>query len=264
MGCLLPTVNCKPSTDFQTAPGEFFLYLVERIKASIMRRLLLLISGILLNSTLLYSQQPQFSIQALFGPTGYVWDNSGSSDVKADFNYSAGAYIQANIPVQESRIFFRSGYYVDTKYYSINLSNTYSWYSKIEREFIYSNVPILFGVQFNSKDKLFPFMCLGVVFGKVLEAEQVSTRNDGLVVSGITGKSTVLENPKDMYVGFGVDVRIYKFLFARAEPFLSYQLDEGSGYNVDVQGRISYGLKIGLSFDIFLPFLEQKPHIENP
>jgi len=230
-----------------------------------MRNLLLVIFGLLLNTSLLYAQQPQFSIQVLFGPTGYVWDNSGSVDVNADFNYSAGIYIQANIPVQESRLFFRSGYYIDTKYYSIDGSGGSSyWYSKTERSFIYSNVPILFGVQFNSKDKLFHFMCFGVVFGKVLDAQQVSTRSDGLVISGITGKSTVVENPKDLYIGFGLDVRINKFLFARAEPFVSYQLDEGSGYNVDVQGRISYGLKIGLSFDIFFPFLEQKPHIENP
>jgi hypothetical protein len=228
-------------------------------------RKLLIAFGVFCYSIIVFSQQPQFSIQALFGPTGYVWDDSGSANINADFNYSACIYIQANIPVLESRIFIRSGYYVDTKGYSIDQSSSSSYYyNKAERSFVYGNVPVLFGIQFNSKNKLYPFMSLGIVFGKVLEAEQLITLYDGSVSNGFLGKTTVLDNPRDLYVGAGIDFRLSKYLFARAEPFLSYQLNEGSGYNIDIQGQISYGLKIGLSFDIFLPFLEQKPHIENP
>ncbi len=201
-------------------------------------------------------QQPQFSVQALFGPTGYVWDNSGG-DLKPGFNYSAGGFIQANIPTGDSRIFIRSGYFIDTKQYSIDVSNTSHWYKALNREFVYGNVPILFGVQFNAKDKIYPFISIGCVFSKVKQVYAENVWKDGTVSSGLSGKSTVFETPKDLYIGFGIDFRLNKFLFIRLEPFLSHQFNEGSGYNIDHYGRISYGIKLGASFDIFIPGLEK-------
>ena len=101
-------------------------------KTSTIKKNYLIAAGILIICMFAHSQQPQFSIQTLFGPTGYVWNNNSSADLNADFNYSAGVYIQANIPVQESRIFIRSGYFVDTKHYSLNLSNSSPyWYRKL-------------------------------------------------------------------------------------------------------------------------------------
>ena len=223
-----------------------------------MKRRFFILLGFLFSSTIAFSQQSQFSAQVLFGPTGYIWGNNISTDVKADFNYSGGLYIQANIPVEENRITIRSGYFIDTKHYSDDLSNVSPYrLNKVEREFLYGNVPIMIGLQFNVKNKLYPFLYLGIVFGKVRSAEQTQYWNDGSISTGFTGKTMVLETPKDMYVGFGLDFRVTKYLFLRAEPFLSHQINGGSGYNIDDDGGISYGLKIGLSYDIFIPLLEK-------
>ncbi len=201
------------------------------------------------------SQQAQFSVQTLFGPTWYSMDDYENSKSALNFNYSAGGYLMVNIPVGTSTISLRSGYYYDTKNYVINYDNKISWHDKkIERKYSYGNVPLLFEVRFNKKDKFYPFISVGVVFGKLLSAEQTSEKVDGTVYEGFNfGKSYNQEKQTDFLICTGINYRLTRLFLIRIEFFMSQQVNEGGGHNMDRFGAFSYGIKTGIQFDIFLP-----------
>ncbi len=202
----------------------------------------------------LFSQQPEFSAQLLFGPTGYVLKNTENVSFSHKFNYSIGGYLQFNIPVQKSRISIRSGYFIDTKKYDTHYSDTLSWLTKrASTSFTYGNIPLLFGVQFNIKNKFYPFISLGLIFGHLISEDQIRELNDGTINHGFSNRSSNLENPNDIYVGFGMNFRLTKVVLIRVETFLSHQSNDGSGYNQDRFGFTSYGLKVGIQFDFLLP-----------
>ncbi|MBE9483238.1 MAG: hypothetical protein IMY74_00240 [Bacteroidetes bacterium] len=215
-------------------------------------RIVLPLHLVLVISSNLFSQQPEFSAQVLFGPTGYILENTENVSFSQKFNYSLGGYLQFNIPVQESRISIRSGYFIDTKRYDQHYSNTLSWLTKrASTSFTYGNIPLLFGVQFNIKNKFYPFISLGLIFGHLISEDQIRELNDGTISHGFLSRSSNLENPNDLYVGFGMNFRLTKVVLIRVETFLSHQLNQGSGYNQDRFGRTSFGLKAGTQFYFF-------------
>jgi len=201
----------------------------------------------------LISQQAQFSIQALFGPTGYLMFDETYYLASQQFNYSAGAYFLANIPVQESRISFRSGYYYDTKRYtrSYNVTHSYSK-SKVVTSYAYGNIPILIEIAFKTREVVYPFISLGVIFGWLLSAEQNTELGNGETIEGFPPRSYNLEKQTDFHACAGANFRLNRILLIRVEAFMGQQLTKDDGSNYDCSGFFSYGLKAGLQFDIHL------------
>lgn len=200
-------------------------------------------------------QQPQFSVQALFGPTWYSIEDYDNSKSALNFNYSAGGYLMVNIPVGVSTISFRSGYFYDTKNYVINYDNKTSWYKrKVDRKYSYGNVPLLFELRFNKKDKFYPFISVGVSFGKLLSAEQISENVDGTISEGFGSYKTYNQKKQtDFLICTGMSYRLNRLFLIRFEFFISQQINQAGGHNADRFGNFSYGIKTGIQFDIFVP-----------
>lgn len=201
------------------------------------------------------SQQPQFSVQALFGPTWYSMDDYDNSQSTLNFNFSTGGYLMVNIPAGSSTISFRSGYYYDTKNYVIDYDNTVSWYiKKTERKYSYGNVPLLFEVRFNNKNKFYPFISVGVIFGKLLSAEQITETVDGTITEGsFYNRSYNQKKQTDFHACTGANLRLNRLFLLRVEIFMGQQINQDGGHNMDRFGDFSYGIKTGIQFDLFLP-----------
>jgi hypothetical protein len=207
-----------------------------------------------LNSYGVLSQQPQLSLQALLGPSWYVMEDEYNSKSSLDFNYSAGGYLLFNIPIKANTISLRSGYFYESKNYIIDYDNSISWQKKrVERSFTYGNLPILLEIRFNVKDKFYPFLSSGVIFGWVLSSEQIIEKVDGTLSYGFASRSYVEEKQTDFYASSGLNFRLNRLFLFRLELFMSQQIIEGGSGNADRFGKFSYGLKAGIQFDIFLP-----------
>jgi hypothetical protein len=219
------------------------------------RRLLFSIIFSLLSIVVL-TQQPQFSIQALFGPTWYSMEDYYKSESKLNFNYSAGGYLMVNIPVGKNTISIRSGYFYDTKNYVIEYEINDDWLSatlKADRALSYGNVPVLMEFRFNIKDRFYPFVSPGMVFGWVLSAEQERERVDGTIINGFPSRSYVQQKQTSFHICTGMNYRLNRLFLLRLEFFISQQLNQEGDNNVDSFGAFSYGIKAGIQFDIFLP-----------
>ncbi len=201
-------------------------------------------------------QQAQFSVQALFGPTWYSMEDYYKSESKLNFNYSAGGYLMVNIPVGKNAISIRSGYFYDTKNYVIEYEikdDRPSATLKTEKAFSYGNVPVLMEFRFNIKDRFYPFVSLGMVFGWVLSAEQERERVDGTIFNGFPSRSYVQQKQTNFHICTGMNYRLNRLFLLRLEFFISQQVNQESNYSVDRFGAFSYGIKAGIQFDIFLP-----------
>lgn len=205
-------------------------------------------------------QQAQFSVQALFGPTWYSMDDYYMTESTLKFNYSAGGYLMVNIPAGKNTISIRSGYFYSTKNYDINhkiSGDRPSATIKTKRNFSYGNVPVLLEFRFNIKDRFYPFISPGMVFGRILLADQERERVDGTIVSGFPSRSSVQQKQSSIYVCTGMNYRLSRLFLLRLECFISQQINQKSYYSLDTFGAFSYGIKAGIQFDIFLPFLEK-------
>lgn len=219
------------------------------------KRTLFLISFLFVCQTFCQtSQQPQFSLQALFGPTWYSMGDDYKSKSSLSFNYSVGGFFLFNFPTGSSTICIRSGYFYDTKNYAFEYDHTISWQNKkVERSFTYGNLPILFEIRFNVKDKFYPFLSSGVVFGWTLSSEQNNEKVDGTITNGFMSRTYVQEKQTDFYACSGMNFRLNKLFQLRLELFMSQQINQDGGGNADRFGNFSYGLKAGIQFDIYLP-----------
>jgi len=218
-----------------------------------MPRKLFSIIGVLFFGIYVYSQQPQFSVRALFGPNWYAIGDDENYQSKQDFNYSVGGKLLFNIPASRGTISLVTGYFYDTKNYTLNTTNDKLYYKTQERTFTYGNVPLLFEVRFNINEKLYPFLSSGVIFGWVLTSEQQYVSNDGTVGEGFASRTCIQEKQTDFHISTGVNLRLTRLLLLHFEFFMGQQVNEGSSCNVDSFGRFSYGIKTGIQFDIYLP-----------
>ena len=218
-----------------------------------MPRKLLSIIVFLFFGTYLYAQQPVFSIQALFGPSGYMMFDETYYKAYQKFNYSAGIYVMANLPAGESMISFRSGYFYDTKKYVREYNATYEWSNKkIVTAYAYGNIPILLEVAFNTRQTIYPFISGGLILGRLLSAEQTNEKVNGEVVEGFPPNSNNKEKQTDFHASAGASFRLNRVFRVRTEVFMSQQLDKDDGMNHDRFGYFSFGLKVGIQYDIFV------------
>ena len=218
-----------------------------------MQRKLLSIFVFLSIGASMYSQHPIFSVQALFGPTGYMMFDETYYKAYQKFNYSAGIYIMANLPAGESMISFRTGYFYDTKKFVREYSTTYEWSNKkITTSYAYGNIPLMLEVAFNNRYHIYPFISGGVILGTLLTAEQTNEKVNGVVADGFPPNSSNKENQTDFHASAGACFRLNKVFLVRTEVYMSQQLDKDDGMNHDRYGYFSFGLKIGIQYDIFL------------
>lgn len=209
--------------------------------------------GFLLFGVYMYAQQPLFSTQALFGPTGYLMFDEIYYKAYQKLNYSAGLYVMAHLPVGESRISIRSGYFYDTKRYVREYSTTHELSTKkAETSYSYGNIPLLLEAAFNVRQGIYPFISGGIILGTLLSAQQTNTAVNGVVTEGFHSYSNNKEKQTDFHASVGATFRLNKQFLIRSEIFMSQQLDKDEGMNHDKYGYFSFGLKIGLQFDVFI------------
>lgn len=196
-----------------------------------------------------YSQPGEFSVGLFGGPTWYNIKNT--NNVSQDFNYAAGLYVKRNIKIKKFYLSIGSGYFIDTKKITGRYSDTISWYPKtIHTKFIYQNIPITLEFTADINNKFFPFITTGVLFGKIIHEERYGELNNGEEISGFPQKTSNLQNPFDLNFGLGVNMRLIKQFLIRLEALGSLQLNEGTHYNQDNLGPLSFSVRLGLQYDI--------------
>lgn len=226
-----------------------------------MRILTTILFILLFGVTNTYSQTGDFSVGLFAGPTFYHIKSTSSVKYSQDFNYAAGLYVKRNIKIKSFYLSIGSGYFVDTKKTKERYSDTISWYPKtIHTKFVYGNIPITLEFIGNINDKFFPFISTGIIFGKIIYEEQYGELNDGTEVSGFPSKSSNLKNPFDVNFGLGINMKLIKQFLIRCETSYSLQLNEGTSYNQDNLGKLSFNIRLGLQYDIvFKKSKEPKP-----
>lgn len=201
----------------------------------------------------LVGQKPLLSVQILAGPTGYLMFDETYYKASKKFNYSAGVYVAANLPIRESRLSFRSGYFVNTKKYTREYRPSNSLTDKIvETSYVYGNIPLLIEAGFNTRRNISPYISAGLILGTILDAEQRNEKGNGTVTEGFPSDSYNKQNQTDFYACAGANFRINSVLLIHTELYMSQQLDKDEGKNQDRFGYFSYGITIGLQIDMFM------------
>ena len=187
------------------------------------------------------------------GATGYLMFDETYYNASSKFNYSAGLYVSANLPIHESRLSFRSGYYIETKRYTREYrSGSPTANKSVETSFYYGNIPLLLEAGFNVRRYIYPYVSAGIILGRTLVAEQKNTKNSGEVTEGFPPNSNIKETQTKFFANAGAIFRISDTFKIRSEIFLCQQLDKDEGGNEDRFGYFSYGLKLGLQIDMLM------------
>ncbi len=197
-----------------------------------------------------YSQESGVSIGLFAGPSSYSFEESDSWKFSQNISYSYGGFLKINIPVTNSTLSFRTGYYINNKKYDRDFADTNSYRPDIiHTEYKYGNIPVLIELKFNTQKRINPFLCIGVNFRHIVSEEQEVVLNNGEQDNSFFNRSSFLENPKDFTVRFGCEIGVLKRTLVRFEGYFCQQVNEGSPSNRDQFGTFTFGLRIGIVYD---------------
>ena len=190
------------------------------------------------------------TIQVFGSPVLHFFNNIENAEISQEFNHSYGLLIGKAFYLNNSAIYIRTGYFIDTKKYEKIFFDTISWYPKsVSTQFIYGNIPVFLSYCVKTNNRISPFISVGYIFGNILNQKQSWVFNNGEQSEGFRSGIENIKNPKYMYGSMGVQYKASKNLSLFSEPYLKYCINSNSPYNYDNDSKLSFGLKIGLNYD---------------
>jgi|GEM_PF-4189122 len=191
------------------------------------------------------------NIQVFVSPTLHIFNESEYEEISQDFNYSYGLLIGNSIFLNNGTICIRTGYFIDMKNYKQVFSlDTISWYPKSATTgYLYSNIPVFVDYCANFDRKINPFISIGYIFGNILKQKHSCIYNNGEQTNSFPPRTINLKNRNYIYASIGFKYKIINNLSFLCEPNLKYWINSNANYDRD--SKLSFGLRLGLNYNIF-------------